>query len=51
MQVQKEVRQHHHNAIAAILRHGVAKDALPYLRLADHFTNGHRLLPRLPNET
>jgi hypothetical protein len=46
MQVQKEVGQHHHNAIAAILGHGMAEDALPQLRLTDHFANGHRYLPR-----
>jgi hypothetical protein len=33
MQVQKEVRQHHHDAIAPIERHRMPEDALPNLRL------------------
>ena len=42
MQVQKEVGQHDHDAVAAILRGGMAEDALPDLRFANHFTDRHR---------
>jgi hypothetical protein len=37
MEMQEEIRQHHHDAIAAIQRHWMPKDALPKLRIADRF--------------
>ena len=37
VQVQKEVGEHHHHAVAAIDRRGVPENALPNLRFADDF--------------
>ena len=42
MQMQKEVRQHHDDAVTAIHRSGMPKNTLPNLRAADVITNRHR---------
>jgi hypothetical protein len=44
MQMQEEVRQHHHNSIAAIQRHWVTKDAFPDLRVANRVAERHGVL-------
>jgi hypothetical protein len=42
MQMQEEVRQHHHDPISPIKRCGMAEDALPNLRFANHLAEaGH----------
>jgi hypothetical protein len=41
MQVKEEIRQHYDNAITTILRHGVPKDTLPNLAIADCLAEGH----------
>ena len=48
VQVQEEVRQHHHDAIAAIDRRGMPEDALPDLRVANDISErSHRSVGRL----
>src|SRR5262245_14650315 len=37
MQMQEEIRQHHHHAVAPIDRRRMAENALPDLRFADDF--------------
>ena len=45
MQVQEDVGEHDHDAIAAIARGGVAEDALPDLRTADIIADRHLSIP------
>jgi hypothetical protein len=53
MKVQEEIRQHHHNAVAAVNRHRMPKDAFPDLRFSNEFAyaghvvlnpNNHRMI-------
>ena len=41
MQVQENIGQHHHDAVATVARRGVAEDAFPNLRIPDEITNRH----------
>ena len=44
MQVQEDVGEHHHHAVAPIARRGVSKDAFPDLTIADEIADGHGVL-------
>jgi hypothetical protein len=41
MQMEEDVGEHHHHAVAAIARRGVTKDAFPNLRVADEIAYRH----------
>ena len=41
MQVQKEVGQHHHDPVAAVVRGRMPEDALPDLRVANVIADAH----------
>src|SRR5262249_34027489 len=41
VEVEEEVREHHHHAVAPIDRHRVAEHAFPELRLGDLVNDGH----------
>src|SRR5262245_7032360 len=43
MQVQEDISEHHHDAIAAVARRRMAEYALPNLRAAYVLTDGHEL--------
>jgi hypothetical protein len=45
MQVQENVGQHDHDAIAAVARRGMTKDAFPNLRIANEITDRHGICP------
>ena len=51
MQVQKEVRQHHNDAVTSIHRHRVPKDALPDLRIPNDFSERRHLFFLNPFES
>jgi hypothetical protein len=44
MQVQKEVGQHHDDAIPSVERHRMTKNALPNLRITNGFAERHGLI-------
>jgi hypothetical protein len=44
MEMEEEVREHHHDSIATVGRHRVAKDTLPDLGLGDPVQYGHKRL-------
>jgi hypothetical protein len=41
MQVQKEICQHHDDAVASVNRHRMSENAFPDLRIAEVFAQGH----------
>src|SRR5437588_4012083 len=41
MQVKEDIGKHHHHAVAAVARRGMAKNALPDLGISDEITDRH----------